>query len=71
MYTVRNFKTKKAVRDAFKSGEKIEVYQPNGDITGFDTANGRVCIEGPHYPEPHKWYASVEITDHIITRFVS
>jgi hypothetical protein len=37
----------------------ITVYQPNGDLTGVSAPlNGRVTIEGPHYPEPHRWYAN-------------
>lgn len=36
----------------------ITVYQPNGDLTGTTVpTNGRVTIEGPHYPEPHRFYA--------------
>ena len=74
MYTFTNYKTKKAMREAFEAGEKIAVYQP-GQSVGFfpDYANtdGRVAIEGPHYPEPHRWYASVEIKDSVITRIIS
>lgn len=25
--------------------------------------DGRVYIEGPHYPEPHRWYAQCEMKD--------
>ena len=28
-YTVRNFKSGKALKEAVKSGEKVEVYQPS------------------------------------------
>ena len=73
MYTVRNFKTKKALKDAVQARQAaklapdggayevprpIEVYQPNGDMTGTEVPqNGKVYLEGPHYPEPHRWYA--------------
>ncbi len=69
MYTRKNFKTKKALREAVKAGEEIEVYQPGGMFPG--TSNGQTVIEGPHYPEPHRWYASVEVEDSIIVRFIS
>ena len=55
-YTTKNFKTKKSLREAIKAGEKITVYQPGG-IT-YTPHNGLVHLEGPHYPEPHRWYAS-------------
>ena len=69
MYTFTNYKTKKAMREAFKAGEKIEVFQSGGFFPA--KTDGKVAIEGPHYPEPHKWYASVEIKDSVITRIIS
>lgn len=64
MYTTTNYKTKKELIAAFKAGLRISVYQPGP--FGPAAANGRACIEGPHYPEPHRWYASVHIKDNII-----
>ena len=69
MYTSKNYKTKKAMREAFKAGGKIEVFQPGGFFPG--KTDGQVVLEGPHYPEPHRWYASVEIKDSVITRIIS
>ena len=66
MYTDRNFKTKKALKEAFAKGDKISVYQPGGMFESKQ--NGTVSIEGPHYPEPHKWYASVVIENGVITK---
>lgn len=66
MYTDRNFKTKKALKDAFKSGEKIGVYQPGGIFPS--QTDGQVALEGPHSPAPHTWYASATIKDGIITK---
>ena len=57
-YTVHNFKTKKALKEAIASGQLVKVYQPNGDVTGVKAPrDGRVYLEGPHYPQPHTWYA--------------
>lgn len=53
-YVNPNFKTKKALRDALASGKAVEVYQPG---IGTVPTNGRIALEGPHYPEPHRWYA--------------
>ena len=66
MYTDINFKTKKALKEAVASGQQITVYQPGGMFDG--PTNGRITLEGPHYPEPHKWYASAEIKDGVITK---
>lgn len=69
MYTVTNFKTKKAMKEAVASGQQVEVYQPGGLFPG--ATDGRVAIEGPHYPQPHTWYASVLIKDSIIVKVLS
>ncbi len=54
-YVSPNFKTKKALKEALaKNPGSVEVYQPG---LGSVPVNGRVTLEGPHYPEPHKWYA--------------
>ena len=60
MYTTVNFKTKKALREAVESGQKITYYQPgffNEDVP----KDGVIYVEGPHYPEPHKWYAKCTV----------
>lgn len=65
MYSVKNYKTKKELIADFKAGEPIEVYQPGGFFEG--PKDGSVCIEGPHYPQPHRWYASATIENGMIT----
>jgi len=67
MYTYENFKTKKALKEAVANGEKIAIYQP-GPFGGEDPKDGTFCVEGPHYPEPHKWYAEVEVKDGYIVK---
>lgn len=69
MYCDRNFKTKKAMKEAFKAGDQITVYQPGGMFPS--QKDGSICIEGPHFPEPHKWYANVEIKNRIIIKIKS
>ena len=59
-YVDPNFKTKKALKEAVLNGDTVMVYSP-GMFPA--TRNGTEYIEGPHYPEPHKWYASVEVVD--------
>lgn len=62
MYASINFSSKKALKDAVKAGKVVTVFQPNGGLFG-DTppTDGKVCIEGPHFPQPHRWYAEVTI----------
>lgn len=60
MYTVKNFKTKKALRDAIAAGETVTLYAPG---FGEPKRDGIEYVEGPHYPEPHKWYAEVQMKD--------
>ena len=67
MYTYENFKTKKALKEAVANGEKIAIYQP-GPFGGDDPDEGTFCVEGPHYPEPHRWYATVEVKDGFIVK---
>ena len=62
MYTTINFKTKKALKEAVAGGTKVGVYSPG---IGH---NGSTCVEGPHYPKPHTWYAEVTIVDGVITK---
>jgi hypothetical protein len=63
MYTHINFKTKKELREALKAGKKITVYQPNDIGYSAPPTQGTVYLEGPHYPQPHKWYATGHLID--------
>ncbi len=62
MYTTENFKTKKAVKEAIASGTRVTVFQP-GPFGGRSIPDGPVTLEGPHYPEPHRWYAQGVLKD--------
>lgn len=80
MYTVRNFKTKKALKDAvaawnaatheergFGLPRAVTYYQP-GPFGGDEPWNGKIYVEGPHYPEPHRWYATCDAVDGVIVK---
>jgi len=64
-YVSPNFKTKKALKEAVASGRQVSVWSP-----GFFPCptEGSVTVEGPHYPEPHRWYAQVEVKDGYVTK---
>ena len=64
-YVSPNFKTKKALKEAVKAGERVEVFSPGPFGVKRD---GRETIEGPHYPAPHSWYAGVEVKDGLVVK---
>lgn len=65
MYTSRDFKTKKAFKEAVAKGEKITLYAPG---LGTPARNGTDFVEGPHYPKPHTWYAKVLVKDGYVVK---
>lgn len=67
-YVDPNFKTKKALKEAVAKGERVSVYSPGPFGCKL---NGTEYIEGPHYPEPHRWYASVEVKDGYVVKVVN
>ena len=62
MYVSPNFKTKKALKEAIANGEAVSIYQP-GPFGGNEPVDGVTAVEGPHYPKPHTWYATVTLKD--------
>ncbi len=82
-YTVINFKTKKALKEAVASwnvklndvnhsagdviASEVRCYQPG---LGPDLSNytGKITLEGPHYPKPHSWYAEAELVDGVVIK---
>lgn len=73
MYVSPNFKTKKLLKEAVKNvqggiGFDVTVYSPGPFVCPSD---GEVAVEGPHYPEAHKWYARVLVKDGIVVKVLS
>ena len=68
MYTDINFKTKKALKDAVAAGKQITIYQPGPFGDNSYHAQGSVTLEGPHYPEAHKWYARATMKDGVVVK---
>jgi hypothetical protein len=67
MYTTRNFKTKKELKEAVARGETVTVYQP-GPFGDSYHSEGIVYLEGPHYPEPHRWYAQAWLKNSCVVK---
>lgn len=81
MYASRNFKTKKQFKQAVADWLKAEELRAAGAEGGLNQpitlwapgigepiANGREFVEGPHFPEPHTWYAEVQVKNGIVVR---
>jgi hypothetical protein len=82
MYTHKNFRTKKELKQAveayvlrvslpedamFPKARPITYFQP-GPFGGNEPKDGTFCCEGPHYPETHKWYATCTAKDGVIIK---
>jgi hypothetical protein len=83
MYTTRNFKSKKELKEAVAtwndyaaSGiipagcsepKPVRYYQP-GPFGGNEPKDGRIYIEGPHYPAPHRFYAMCTAENGVIVK---
>lgn len=65
MYSSTNFKTKKQLKEAVASGQKVTIFAPG---LGSPRQNGTEFLEGPHYPAPHTWYAEVTMQDGYIVK---
>ena len=65
-YVTWNPKTKKLARERILGKRAVDViFQPG---LGTIPEDGRIAVEGPHYPAPHTWYADVKIENGIVTR---
>jgi len=67
MYTTTNYRTKKALKEAVARGEQVTYYQ-HGIFGGNEKKDGMIAIEGPHCPEPHRWYANCTAKDGVIVK---
>jgi len=65
-YTEKNYQSKKELKQAVADGKKVAVFNPG--LGGPINPNGKVYLEGPHYPQPHKWYAEAWLQDGYIIK---
>jgi len=68
MYTNHNYQSKAALKRALDAGVKVFVHQPGGVFESQQ--NGRVHLEGPHFPQPHKWGAMAIIKNGCIEKLL-
>jgi hypothetical protein len=67
-YVAGNPRTKKELKSRVAKGDHPSI-MPAGMFP--PAQNGVEHVEGPHYPEPHAWYAKVEVQDGKIIRVIS
>lgn len=78
MYTTKNFKTKKALKEAVAAwndhqklivpeSQPVRIFQP-GPFGGNEPKHGTVALEGPHYPAPHTWYAEAIVVNGVVVK---
>lgn len=63
MYTDINFKSKAELKRALAQGKQLRCHSPGPFACPTD---GRIALEGPHYPKPHSWYAEAQLKDGVI-----
>lgn len=68
MYVNPNFKTKKELKLAVAEGKPVTIYSP-GPFPA--PQEGIASVEGPHYPRPHRWYASVLVKAGRVVKILS
>jgi hypothetical protein len=63
MYVQPNYPSKAALKRALKDGEQVRVFSPGPFPAPTD---GKVSVEGPHYPKPHSWYGNAIVSDGVV-----
>ena len=61
MYLSPNLKSKKAYKEAIANGKTVTAFQPG--LGPAPPKDGTVVFEGPHYPEPHRFYGKATLVD--------
>ena len=53
--------------NSYTTPRSVTYHQP-GPFGGNEPRDGEFSVEGPHYPEPHRWYARVVAKDGVIVK---
>jgi len=67
-YTDTNYKNKSELKADVKAGKQVHCYKPNDMFGDGSVPDGETVIEGPHYPQPHRWYARVQVKGGMIVK---
>lgn len=66
MYLTVNAATKAEAKRMLAAGKKFGVKGSPFSDRGHE--NGQFAVEGPWYPKPHAWYATVTVKDGVVTK---
>lgn len=66
VYVYPNLKSKAAIKRALADGVEVTAHHV-GFYSGKEVTDGEHAVEGPHYPEPHRWYGTVTLKDGVVT----
>ena len=74
-YANRNFKTKKALKEAltqymhdatnYENAVRCHQAGLDPDLSNY---TGRVALSGPHYPAAHTWHAECEMVNGVVVK---
>ena len=64
-YLYPNLKSKKAYKEAIKKGMEI-IAMENTPFGQKDIKDGEVTFEGPHFPEPHRFYGIAVVKNGLV-----
>jgi len=66
MYVDPNFPSKKRLKEAVAAGREVHIFQPG--LGRVPQSGKNVPVEGPHFPEPHTWYAHVDVLNGVVVK---
>lgn len=62
-YVSPNYPSKAALKRALADGVRVTAFEPG---LGTLPTEGTVTLEGPHYPQPHRWYGRAVIRNGVV-----
>ena len=71
MYTETDYQTKRELRAAVTAGDRVPIFQPGPFARPRETYTGEYCVEGPHFPKAHTWYARVRAVAGVVVKVLS
>lgn len=66
-YLYPNLKSKTAFKKAIADGQSITAWE-NTPWGQKPVTDGTCTFEGPHYPEPHRFYGQAQVKDGIVVK---
>ena len=65
-YVDPDYRSKKEFKLAVSEGKLHYPYNPSGMFP--EKQDGKIVVEGSHYPKPHRWYADCDIVGGVVTK---